>query len=129
MISCEEGATAGGFLIGDLVKYDAAGQVVIATSGAVAGIALQNASGTQATKILIEEITPDTKYVAVYKASATAQALVGDLVDFTFGAGGHTLDETGATTDAYVVGFKDAVGTTSGKLIIKFLFSVFANTH
>ncbi len=59
-------------------------------------------------------------YSVAYKASATTQALVGDCLDFTFTAGAHTLDEGGADTDVYCVGFDDAVGTTSGRLLIRF---------
>ena len=129
IVSCQEGATSGEFLAGDLLMHDSAGQVVISTSGKHYGIALQDHSGTQATAILVEEITPDTKYLATYHTDATSQALVGDLLDFTYTPGGHTLEESGATTDVYCVGLKDVAGTASGTLIVKFLYLNFTATH
>ena len=128
MINVTEGTTHGSFKAGDLVIYDADGRIVIATSGLVAGIATKDATGTAGTAHLIEEITPDTKYVATYKASAITQALVGDLLDFTYTAGAHTLDETGATTDVYCVALKDAATTVSGQLIVKFMYTNFSCT-
>jgi len=107
---------------GDLVKTDANGELVIATAGAIMGIARRAATGTASTKIPVELISADNLYVAKYKASATTEALVGDVVDFTFTAGAHTLDESGATTDADVVGLdpRDDLGTSGGRLVIRF---------
>lgn len=122
IVSCLEGSGSQSFEEGDLVKFSS-GTVVIATAGAIDGIALKDASGTASTVIPVELIDYNKLYVATYKSSATAQTLVGSLVDFTFTAGAHTLDEDGASTDAVCYGFYDAVGTTSGKLLIKFYHS------
>ena len=114
--------SANDFYAGDLVKYDANGELVIATAGAISGIARKAATGTAGTKIPMELISADNLYVAKYKASATTEALQGDTLDFTFTAGAHTLDESGATTDVDCVMLdpRDDVGTSGGRLIVRF---------
>jgi hypothetical protein len=121
-IQGQEGATQT-FHPGDLVKLDTSGYVVIATSGAITGIACQHATGTTAATIEWEPICFDAIYSAHYKASATAQTLVGDCLDFTtLTVGAHSLDESGATTDVYCVGLdsRDPVATSGGRLLVKF---------
>jgi len=114
--------SANDFYAGDLVKADANGELVIATAGAITGIARRAASGTAGTVIPVELISDDNLYVAKYQAAATTEALIGDTLDFTFTAGAHTLDESGATTDVDCVGLdnRDDVGTSGGRLIVKF---------
>jgi hypothetical protein len=114
--------SANDFYAGDLVKTNTDGELVIATAGAIMGIARRAATGTASTEIPVELISADNLYVAKYKASATTEALVGDVVDFTFTAGAHTLDESAASTDADVVGLdpRDALGTSGGRLVIRF---------
>jgi len=128
ILNCQEGATAGSFKQGDLVKVDSSGQVVIATAGYIFGIAGKDATGTQATVIPVELIDPTAIYVA-RSGTTTAQADVGELFDFTFTAGAHTLVEAGATTDVYVVGLHsgDAVGTSGGRLLVRFLGALFTS--
>jgi hypothetical protein len=112
--------SANDFYAGDLVKTNTDGELVIATAGAIMGIARRAATGTASTEIPVELISADNLYVAKYKAAATTEALVGDVVDFT--AGAHTLDESGASLDADVVGLdpRDALGTSGGRLVIRF---------
>jgi hypothetical protein len=109
-------------LKGDLVKLDTNGYVVIATAGVINGVATKSASGTTAADVEWEPICFDAVYSAHYKASATALALVGDCLDFTFTVGAHTLDESGATTDVWCVGLdpRDVVTTSGGRLLVKF---------
>ena len=127
VISAQEGAGTQTFDVGDLVKFDSSGQVVVATAGVIHGIARQDATGTQATKLEVELIDPNAIYCARYKAAATAQALVGDILDFTFTIGAHTLDEGSATTDVYCVGLdnRDVVTTSGGRLLFRFLGTLF----
>jgi len=120
IVEALEGSGTQTFKAGDLLKFSS-GTVVIATAGAIDAIACNDATGTANTKLPVEIISNDAFYVATYKASATAQTLVGAVLDFTFTAGAHTLDESGATTDVICYGFSDAVGTTSGKLLVKFI--------
>lgn len=126
-IRCLEHTTAGGFKAGDLVKLSS-GYVAIGTAGAFVGIAHTDASGTAGTAIDVELINPNSTYKCAYHTDTTAQTLVGDLLDFTFTAGAHTLEESGATTDVYCVGLIDAAGTASGKLEVRFLSSVLTAT-
>jgi hypothetical protein len=107
---------------GDLVDLDTAGHVIIATAGNILGIATKDATGTTSAVAEYEPISYEAIYSAKYKTSATTQSLVGDCLDFTFTVGAHTLDESSATTDVYCVGLdpRDAVGTTSGRLLVKF---------
>lgn len=117
----KEGATQT-FDRGDLVTLDTSGYVIVATAGSIYGIACKDASGTTGANIEWEPICFDAIYSAHYKASATTLALVGDCLDFTFTIGGHTLDESGATTDVYCIGldYRDDLGTSGGRLLVKF---------
>ena len=121
VVPAQEG-TGQSYKAGDLVKFSS-GQLVIATAGAIDGIARRDASGTANTVCEVELINFDSVYVAQYKASATAQTLVGSIVDFVFTVGEHTLDESAASTDAYCVALdpRDAVTTSGGRLYFKFM--------
>ena len=106
----------------DLVKANSSGALVIATAGVILGVAGAPASGTASTVIPVSLLNINEIYVVRYKASATAEALIGDCLDFTFTASAHTLNETGADTDVYCVGLhpSDAVGTSGGRLLVRF---------
>jgi len=122
--------SANDFYAQDLVK-STSGELVIATAGVILGIARSPATGTASTVIPVELINLNDVYVANYKASATTEALIGDVVDFVFTVGAHTLDESSATTDAYVVGLdpRDAVGTSGGRLLFRFNYLLFKGTQ
>jgi len=125
-----EHATAGSFVVGDLVKLASNGKVQIATADTMIGIAKRDASGTVDTQIEVELLSVDSIYRMRYKASATSQALVGDLADITYTAGAHVLDESGAAqTEVYIVGLDpmDAVGTSGGRLYVRFHNAIFVN--
>jgi hypothetical protein len=114
---------------GDLVANDTNGELVIATAGVIAAIARKAATGTASTLIPIELLQINEIYVARYKASATGETLIGDCLDFTFTAGAHTLDESGATTDVYCVGLHPDDGAlTSGRLLVRFYGTLFTAT-
>ena len=121
VVKATEHATDGAWKAGDLLIIGTNGKMQIATAGAIYAIARSDASGTENTVHEIELISFDNVYSARYSGT-TSVALIGDCVDFTFTAGAHTLSESGATTDAYVVGLdtRDAVGTSGGRLLIKF---------
>ncbi len=118
-----EGSGSQSFKAGDLIKFTN-GTIVVASDGAIDGIAAQDATGTTSAAITYYPLILDAIYSVRYKASATAQTLVGAKVDCTvFTAGAMTWDESGAATDAFVVALdpRDAVTTTSGRLLIRFL--------
>ena len=101
------------------------GKWAIASAGTIKGIARGDASTVTDTALEVELINPNAVYSARYKASATAQALDGVVLDFDFTGtkGDLRLDESGATTDVYCVGFdsRDAVTTSGGRLLVRFL--------
>lgn len=114
-------ASANDWYVGDLVKSESgSGQIVIATAGAVLGIAQKTAAGDDG-YLNVELINLNEIYVSDYNTT-TAQSLIGDVLDYTFTAGAHTL-ATGGTTDVYCVGLHpgDAVGTDGGRLLVRFI--------
>jgi hypothetical protein len=125
-LNFQEGASPAGFLIGDLVKLDTSGQVVLATAGKVLGIAQKSYTGTQATLIPVDVIDFDDFYVmSVAAASVTAQADVGQEANVTFTAGAQTIAAADDGLECIIFGIdpRFAVGTTGaagGKYIVRF---------
>ena len=116
-----EGAGTQTFVPGDLVVTDSAGQVVIATAGNILGIARDAATGTQASEVRVELINGyDIYSVHIGSGTATAQANVGMAGDIVFTAGAQYIDIDTTTSEVYVVGFDDALGTTGGRLLVRF---------
>ena len=123
VLGFQEGATSGSYAIGDLVKTDSNGQVVIATGGKILGIARRGYTGTQASTVEVELIDPNEIYVIQYKASATNQNLVGVECDLVYTVGAHTVDSAATTYDEVeIVGLHpgDAVATSGGRLLVRF---------
>ena len=116
-----EHATSGSFQVGDLVKIGTNGKWRIGTAGLFYGIARRNAATVEDTVHEVELISFGNVY-SVHYVGATSVALIGDAVDFTFTAGAHTCVEGGAGADAYVVALdtRDAVGTTGGRILVRF---------
>jgi len=114
--------SANDFYAGDLVQTDSNGELVIATTDNNWGIAKRAATGTAGTKIPVELISSSNLYVVKYHTDATSEALIGDTLDFTYTAGAHTVDESGATTDVECVKLDPRDGAVaSGRLIVRFL--------
>jgi hypothetical protein len=117
-----EDASAGSFGAGDLVKMNSTGKVMIATAGLIFGIAKANANGSANYVHEIELINADSIYSTRYNGN-TAQAVVGDHLDFTFTTaanGGHVASI--GNNDAYCVDLdsRDALGTANGRILIRF---------
>ena len=112
---------ANAFQVGDLVKLNSDGELVIATSGAILGIALASATGVDNTAIPVDVIGTD-EFSAVWTSEATSETLVNDIADFTFTTGAQVLTG-GGSADAVVVDHdpKDEWGTTSGRVIVKLI--------
>ena len=121
-----DGATALDWSIGDLVKCDGDGELVIATQGIILGIALKAATGVDNTKIPVQLINPNEIYVMKYSTS-TAENIIGEMVSVTFTKSAHTCTTGGsAGTDAfYIVGLHpdDALGTDGGRVLVRFAFT------
>jgi len=115
-------SSANDWYAGDLVKLDSNGELVIATAGAILGIACKAASGTASTEIPVIVLDSTMTCVAKHTTSATNENMAGDVHDFTFTAGAHTL-ATGGTTDVAILDNHpdDAWGTSGGKMLVRFL--------
>jgi hypothetical protein len=121
--------SANDFYAGDLVKANSSGELIIATAGKMLGIAHKAATGTASTEIPVALLNINEIYVSRYHTDATSEALIGDLLDYTFTAGAHTLEESGATTDVYCVGLHPNDGAVaSGRLLVRFLGTVFTSS-
>lgn len=130
----KSGGGALDFYTNDLVKLDSTGGLVAADAGGdntVLGIVQQNApgAGNETTMIPVDVLDGSEEISVKYKASPTAQTLVGDVVDFTIvvsATAGSTVDESGATTDAVVIDrdVRDEWGTSGGRLIVRFFSDV-----
>jgi hypothetical protein len=119
VVPAQEG-TGQSYKAGDLVKWSS-GQLVIATGGAIDGIARRDASGTASTVCEVELINLDAVYLMTY-GTTTSQAVIGSTQDITFTAGGHTTVTGGSGNDGVVVALdpRDAVGTSGGRVYFQF---------
>ncbi len=117
--------SANAFYVGDLVKVDGSGELIIADSTNILGIAQKTATGTASTEIPVDVLGSGDEVSVPYKASATAEGLALDSVDFTFTPGAQTVSESGGSVDAVVIDHDegDPWGTTSGRLIVRMLSS------
>ena len=113
---------------GDLLAADTSGELVIATAGVIESIALKAATGTASTKIPRSLININEIYVVKHTTSITGETMIGDCFDFTFTAGAHVVAD-GGTTDVYCVGLHPDDGAKiSGRLLVRFLYSIFTAT-
>ena len=111
---------------GDLVQFNADGLVAIAATDVIDGIARGNLTGTTSAPCEVELIDPGALYVGYY-STTTVQTIVGNIADFTDVTAGAMKLTTGGTTDAYIVALdpRDAVGKDGGRVIFRFLGSLF----
>ena len=119
-----EGSGAQTFKKGDLVKFSS-GTLVVATDGAIDGVAAINAVGTTSSAISYYPVGTDTLWVAK-NGSTTAQTDVGLAFQFTtFSAGAQTgvAGTNWSQCDAICVALdpRDAVGTSGGRNVVRFL--------
>ena len=129
IVLAQEGATAGSFVAGDLVKTNSSGQVILGTAGKIYGIARKSAAAVTGTVTPVELINVDAIYRIRYQTGATALTQVGALADITYTAGAHVVDDTTPTTNEIeIVGHDtvDAIGTSGGRLFVRFRPSIYA---
>jgi len=111
------------YVAGDLVQFSGgSGRVVIGTANSFCAIARKKAqSPTSGNDVECEIELLDAKnlYRMTQTAALTA-ALAGDDFDITFSVGAHTIAVASATPDGYIVALEDPVGTTSGRLLVRF---------
>jgi hypothetical protein len=84
-------ANAAEFKKGDLVKLDGSGTLVVATSGAILGIAQSDNPASATTYIDVDIITPNGDLFEMKKATANAVSDHGEIHTVTFTAGAHTV--------------------------------------
>jgi hypothetical protein len=116
---------ANAFYLGDLVQVDGSGELVIASSTNILGIAQKTATGTASTEIPVDVLSSKDEVSVPYKASATAEGLALDTVDFDFTPGAQVVDESGGSVDAVIIDHDehDPWTTVSGRLIVRILSS------
>ena len=93
---------------------------------------MKSATGTASTKIPVILIDPGHVYSMKYKASATAESLIGQEADIVYTAGAHTIDEASAGDNQLdIVGLdsRDAVTTSGGRLLVRFRSAALIDTH
>ena len=108
---------ANDFQIGDLVKLNTDGELVIATAGAILGIAQSAATGVDNTAIAVDVLMGDD-FSIPWTAEATTETMLNSVVDVTFTTGAQVLTG-GGSTDCVMVDFDDPVGTSGGRVIVK----------
>jgi hypothetical protein len=84
-------ATATEFYKGDLVKLDASGKIVVATSGSILGIAMADNPADATKTVDVDIITPNGDLFEMKKATANAVSDNGEIHTVTFTAGAHTV--------------------------------------
>ena len=115
-----EGSGTQAYKAGDLVKWSA-GTIIVATGGAIDGIARRDATGTTSSVTEIELLNFDSVYV-VRKNTTTAQTDIGATFDCTFTLGAHVFTTGGSGVDCVCVALdpRDAIGTSGGRLYVQF---------
>jgi len=118
IVEIETDAAENAFYAGDLVTTSS-GELIIATTGAILGIAQKTATGTADTKTPVELINLNEIYVMKYSTN-TAESIIGTGGTITFGVGAHTVTTSG--TDVYIVGLHpdDVVTTDGGRVLVRF---------
>lgn len=121
--------SANDFYDGDLVKITS-GELVIGTAGAFMGIARKTATGTASTEIPVELLDVHSIFTGrVASGTTTAETYLGDILDYTFTAGAHTL-AIGGTTDVYCVGLHPVDGALAGgRILYRFLGTLLTGTN
>lgn len=123
-IEVQEGSSAGSYEIGDLVKFDTAGQIILASNGIIAGIALMDATASagSATDTQFMELINFNALYLMCSGSTSAQANVGETAAITFTAGAHTLaDATVAAGEVHIYGiYPGDLNVTNGRYIVRF---------
>ena len=131
VIKGQEGTATQAYVIGDLVKFEAAGRFVIGTAACVYAIARKAAIGTAGTVGDYELLSLDNLYI-IYAGAAvtTAQADVGGELDITFTVGAHVgLANATSGVDGVIVMLHPEDGAKlAGRYIFRFKASAISET-
>ncbi len=119
------------FVIGDLVKCDSAGTLVIASTGAILGIVKSADPLNVTTAVLVDVIRPDNSEFSVAFRSAGGTptlALNEQHGILTFTTNALSVDETG-TGDVVIQGLDPRdTPATSSRLIVSFMHAALQST-
>ena len=125
-IVVQEGTTSGSYVIGDLVKFDTSGQIILASNGVVAGIACMSytgSAGSAGDTQQMELINFNALYLITGEGSTTAdQAHCGEVSNLNFTAGAHYVaTPSGAAGEVYIMGiYPGDLSVAGGRYIIRF---------
>ena len=122
-IEAIEGTATQTYEIGDLVKFEDDGRIVVATNSVVAAIAQMDATGTAGSasdKQFIELINFNALYLITAGAStAAAQVNVGEVSAITYTIGAHIA--TPGAGEVFIVGiYPGDVAVSGGRYIVRF---------
>ncbi len=123
-IVVQEGSSAASYEIGDLVKFDSGGQIILATNGLIAGIAQMDATasaGAAGDVQFMELINYNALYL-ICNTSTADQADVGETSAIVFTAGAHTVAAgTTSAGEVHIVGiYPGDLGVSGGRNIVRF---------
>ena len=118
-----EGTATQTYEIGDLVKFEDDGRIVVATNGVIAGIAQMDATGaagSAADTQFMELINFNALYLITAGASTAAnQVNVGEVAAITFTIGAHVA--TPGAGEVHIVGiYPGDVAVNGGRYIVRF---------
>jgi len=130
-IEVQEGTTAASYEDGDLVRFDTTGQIILAATGIIAGIATEDAtasSGSASDVQAMELIDINALYLMTAgDLVATAQADCGNNVNIDFTAGAQFAETTSSTPEINIVGiYPGDLAVAGGRYIIRFNMMFFA---
>jgi hypothetical protein len=126
VIAVREGTATQTYEIGDLLKFETEGRVIIGTNSLYAGIALNNAEGSAATVDSqdLELIDFNALYL-ICAVGSTAQTDIGAIFAITYTVGAHTVSE--AAGEVLAVGiYPGDVGVSGGRYIFRFNYGDFS---
>ena len=126
-IEVQEGTTAASYEAGDLVRFDDTGQIILATTVQIAGIATLAATGSAGSASdvqVMELLDPNALYtITAPTATATAQTIVGNDVNIAFTVGAHVVETTSSSPEIIIMGiYPGDLAVAGGRYIVKFIF-------
>jgi hypothetical protein len=106
--------------VGDLVKWDANGLIVIATDGVVGGIMRSKDPSSTTTNVIVDVIVDDDSLFSICSNTTPTVALTGDAAAITFTT--TALYATAGTGELVIQGLDPLTATASGsRILVKFL--------
>lgn len=129
-IEVQEGTTAASYDAGDLIRFDTTGQVILATTGVIAGIATEDATGSAGSASdvqAMELLDVNALYLMTAAAAvATAQDDCGDDVNIDYTATAQFAETTSSSPEIIIVGiYPGDLAVAGGRYIVRFNMKFF----